>query len=153
MSVDTETQTPIRIYRGVPVYVTQKGDPRFYASAGGLRHYAGSFASLRKHLDKALVFKQFDALHITRHGLEQVHIIGADMDRGEWSGVDADGNAVGNLKFYYELFSPVHRPTLERILRERAEFTAAEEKISAGRAAQNEVMKSLRVQRPDEGYE
>lgn len=149
--LETKGPKPVASYRDVPVFLGVGASPKFYATAAGKRHVAGSFDTLRKKLDAALVFEPFEAATIAHGEVLKVQIIGLDMERGAWvlSEETRPPGHVGFIKFYQELFPVSMADELETYLGEREEWDRREEEIKEARAAEQARLRAKRISKPD----
>lgn len=147
---DTKKETKIMDYRGVPVYLSGFPNPRFSAAAGGHHHWGGSFDTLRKKLDAALKFEPFEALILGRKGVEQIHIIGVDMEDEEWV-LPEGGTTHGGtrIKFYNEIYPLTMRDQLESYTRACKAWDKVEEENKKARHSMRETLEAGRVKTPD----
>lgn len=148
MSKDTDLK--VREYRGVAVFLSGGTNPNFYAFLGGKHHSGGSFDTLRKKINTALTFEAFDALQISRDVVEQVRVIGVDMDDSNWL-VDSGGHTHGGtrIKFYYQLYPLSMRHQLESFVGECETWDRIEEENKQARHNMREALEAKAVKRPD----
>lgn len=142
---------PVKIYRGVSVFLNASGSSvRFYAAAAGKTHWGSSYDTLRKKLDEALTFEPFDALWMGRD-IEEIRVIGLDMERGEWivRGDDADEHRQRRIKFYHPIYKPEMREELETHLGNMEQWRTEEEAIKEARTEEQRKFAALGIKRPD----
>ncbi len=100
------TEGAWRVYRGVTVTVEGGNSPRFAAMVKGRRVIGGSYETLTKKIDASVDFTPFDALRVTRDGVERITVIGIESysSGNEKAYVAEIGGERHPLRHYEELF-------------------------------------------------
>jgi hypothetical protein len=139
----------VMTYRGVDVLIDSGF--RFFAHHNGMYYTGGSWETLRKKLDKAVVFEPFDALQLGRDGVQQVRITAVDVDDSQWV-VERDGQTHGGtrVKFYHALYPVAMREELETYLANCEEWEIQETAIKEARETEQAAIDAKRLPRPDE---
>src|SRR5712671_1636151 len=132
MSYGATASVKVATYRGVDVFVNQY--QRFNAGACGQNFNAGAFDTLRKKLDAAISFEQFQALILEPDGVEQVLVVGVNMDESEWI-LDGPAGRGIRRRFYLTLYPLELRDKLEAFLGECEQWDKIESDIKEARDA------------------
>lgn len=145
-----EREQEVRNYRGVSIRLSKGSNPRFFARHAGQHFSGGSYETVRKKLDEVLQFQPFDALIISRDEIEQVRIISADMDDGNWC-VERGGHTHGGtrIKFYTPIYTPQMRETLENWLAKLEAWNAQESNLKEARDTMRREVEALAISRPN----